>query len=154
MSKTTTATRPCECGQWADLDGVGTGCQATTRRTFAQGHDARLASWLTQHQAAGRQVRRAGGVPVTPAEAAATVGLRYDIAAKAARLANRKTRKTTRPAEPQPVAATIKRGRWVIENATIAPSGEAHYTTKNGDKKTAAPGSYKVLLAEVGAGAE
>jgi hypothetical protein len=145
--------RPCECGAWTTVDGQGTDCQATTKKLYSQGHDARFASWLTQQHATGRQVRRGDGVPVTPAEAAATVGLRYDIAEKAARLANRKTRTRKQPAEPQPVTATIKLGRWTYDNATIAPSGEASYTTKSGDQKTAAAGSYKVLLAEVGGAA-
>jgi hypothetical protein len=155
--QSTSGARPCECSQWADPDGVGTGCTRTTRRIYAQGHDARLASWLVGHQAAGRQVRRGDGVPVTPAEAGRTVGLRYDIEAKAARLASRKQRKTRKPEQPpdpRPVTAAIKVGRWSFDNATIAPSGEASYTTKDGKTKTAAAGSYKVLLAEVGTGAE
>jgi hypothetical protein len=97
-----------------------------------------------------RWVSRNGGAPVSPVEAAAMVGLRYDIAAKAARLASRKTRTRKQPTEPKPVTATIKLGRWTYDNASIAPSGDATYQTKAGDTKTAPAGSYKVLLAEVG----
>jgi hypothetical protein len=142
------ATRPCECGQWADQDSNGTGCTESTKRTFRQGHDARWASWLVAMQREDRWVSRNGGAPVSPVEAAAMVGLRYDIAAKAARIANRKTRKTTKPAEPQPVTATIKLGRWSYDNASIAPSGHATYQTRGGDTKTAAPGSYVLVGAE------
>jgi hypothetical protein len=158
MTKTTTGPRPCECSLWtAEPDGTGTGCQATTKKLYSQGHDQAFASWLAKAHAAGKQVRRGdGGDAMTPVDAAASVALHYDIAARAARLAAKRSRKAkaTKQPEPEPLTATIKLGRWTYDNATIAPSGEASYTTKDGKAKTAAAGSYKVLLAEVAAGAE
>lgn len=129
--------RACECGSWSDDRGESTGCTATTKRLFSQGHDARLAAWLARHQATGQLVRRGDGTPVTPAEAATQIGLRYDIPAKAARL-------SSRGPETEPADATIQIGRWDY-NATIAPTGEAHYTRRDGQTKTAAAGTYKIV---------
>lgn len=145
----------CECGAWTTVDGQGTSCTATTKRLYSQGHDQAFASWLAKAHAAGKQVRRGdGGDLMTPVDAAASVSLHYDIAARAARLAAKRSRKvnTIKQVESEPAAARVAIGRWQY-NASIAPSGEATYTTKGGDTKVAAPGSYKVL-AEVGAGAE
>jgi hypothetical protein len=143
--------RPCFCGEFRDQDGNGTGCTRTTKAKWAQGCDAAAAAWLARAEAAGQQVRHGDGPLMSAVAAAKVAGLHYDVAARAARLSARNTRKRKQPAEPQPVTATIKRGRWVIENATIAPSGDAAYQTKDGETRTAPAGSYKVLATVGGA---
>lgn len=57
---------PCACASFEVGDGTDegtytTGCDATTMRTFAQGHDARLVSFLVDAQYDGYPIRRASG---------------------------------------------------------------------------------------------
>jgi hypothetical protein len=71
----TTAT-PCECSLFdaldteqlteenlanGDYDTFTTGCNATTKRTFAPGHDAKLKSFFIKHDALGHEIRRVDG---------------------------------------------------------------------------------------------
>lgn len=49
-----------------DYEIFTTGCMATTKNTFAPGHDAKLKSFLIKHEALGHEIRRnVGGVAVT-----------------------------------------------------------------------------------------
>jgi hypothetical protein len=145
------------CGAWVVADtGEGTGCSEPAKAVYRPGHDARLASLLIRTQAAGKLVRRGDGDPVTPAEAAELIGLRYPVAERAAKLAakqdrKKKTRTPEPKAEPQPVTAAIRRGRWDIPAATILADGSATYVSKDGQTRTAPAGSYKVLATVGGA---
>jgi len=54
--KAATTHHACRCAAFVTEDGVWTGCEATTARTFAPGHDAKLGSLLQQAALTGTPV--------------------------------------------------------------------------------------------------
>ncbi|MFD7998494.1 hypothetical protein [Streptomyces mirabilis] len=86
QAENTTAEKktPCECSRYSVLANVReadngdltwdeeltTGCEAGARKLFAQGHDAKLKSFLIRAGAAGHEVRRDDGGVLSMADAA------------------------------------------------------------------------------------
>lgn len=114
MAKTTTSTgklHPCACSTFeahtGDADDqnaeiLTTGCARVTKNSFAQGHDAKLVSFLVQWQLAGHEIHsgRATGVLTSHGDAVAaaqTVSGALAVKAKAA-ITNRQA-KNQRAAE-------------------------------------------------------
>lgn len=118
-----TAIRACECSKWeigntidSEIDGgqpefVGetTGCSATTTRTFAPGHDAKLKALLISGGVQGLEIVWSnGGVNHTFSDAA-TAAAQYGFASMVQagvergkeKAAARKTRKATAPRAPK-----------------------------------------------------
>lgn len=135
-----------------------TGCNASTTRTFAQGHDAKLVSFLVAAELDGLEIALVGqGSSWGRAEdAAATIsdalaekarGMMQTAIARSIRKSNKAPRKGA--AKPPAVDLTprvsdIKVGRWIYKLAQIDPiTGTASYSTKLGTLKTAKPGEYK-----------
>jgi hypothetical protein len=156
----------CECSRYSVLvnlreagngdlewdEELTTGCEATARKLFAQGHDAKLKSFLIKAGAAGHEVRREDGGMVTVADAA-THANHYIFGhmivagieraeAKAAAKAERQTAKVARrkPAAkkpaPEPEVVTAKVGRWTYEG--VVQGGQFVYKDSKGKRKTAA----------------
>lgn len=132
----------------------GTGCTATTARTFAMGHDAKLKSLLIRAGVSGLAVRRNdGGVVVTgdAMQMAAAYGFAAKVehgiklaAEKAARKAEKDQAVAAAP-QPQPKPVRIRVRRWVYD-AVLAADGSATYTNPNGDVKTIP--ADKVVIAD------
>lgn len=179
QTENTTATeqQPCECSRYSvlvnvreDADGdlawdeeLTTGCEAGARKLFAQGHDAKLKSFLIRAGAAGHEVRRDDGGVASVADAA-THANHYSFghlvvagieraeakaAAKADRLVKkeqarqesltRHAAKRTRKIQAElakPKTVTAKVGRWTYEGTV--QNGEFVYADAKGSKKTAA----------------
>lgn len=145
---------PCLCGQFG-VGNVTTGCNARTRRTYAPGHDARLAGLLIWAGNENREVSwNSGGILHTgDALTMATNHLSPRLAAKVLAAFDRK-----RPAEddlaerqaayaaelrrptPKPTT-TIKVGRWTYE-LTDNGDGTATYTKRNGEVHTVNSAPY------------
>ncbi|GAA2246527.1 hypothetical protein GCM10010145_11980 [Streptomyces ruber] len=155
---------PCECSAYDALDPeeltderlangdyevFTTGCTATTRRTFAPGHDAKLKSFLIRHGAAGHEIRRseAGVASSASAEEHAaryafarmvTAGVQRaeaKAAEKAARAEERAARKTApRARRPKKVTAKVGRatftGRMDGEHFVYEVKGKERRTLK------------------------
>ena len=174
----------CECsnwdfGQWtgevpegADpgdyYETSGTGCQAMTNRTFAQGHDAKLVGFMVRAELGGLDINRnSGGVrhsfggavhaaqSISDALAAKAQGQMDAARARLAKKAvSRLTRKVTKAEiaeakaatkEPEPQLVKAKVGRWTYEG-TIGPvTRDFVYRNKLGQMKTAPEGKYTVL---------
>ncbi|MGW0854734.1 hypothetical protein [Streptomyces sp. NPDC002690] len=80
---TSETAKPCECSSYSLLvlvhentqgdkvwQQTTTDCTATTKRTFAPGHDSKLKSLLLQARDGGRQIRRTSGTTVVDRDAA------------------------------------------------------------------------------------
>lgn len=166
---------PCFCRsfEFGEFDGdnesaesYNTGCNQSTTKVFAQGHDAKLAGFLVRAELAGEEIRMVeGGVAissdarrmaakVSEAFEAKVVALldaaRRRLAKKAlneAIKAARKSAKAVKAIEAAPVPTTrearIKVGRWEY-NATIEiATGRATHERKLGGTRTVALGEYK-----------
>ncbi|WP_052456994.1 hypothetical protein [Streptomyces sp. AcH 505] len=155
----------CECSRYSVLvnvrengtDGdltwdeeLTTKCQATTKRTFAPGHDAKLKSALIKWGAEGHDVTRDDDGVNTVADAA-TLAAKFPFghmvaagisraeakaAAKAERAAARAAKKAA-PKVKKPQVVTAKVGRWertgTVEGDTFTyadAKGETKTTTK------------------------
>lgn len=166
-AKTAKMLKACRCSTFevgefdAEKDGVefGTECSRQTNRLFAQGHDAKLVSFLVNGELDGYEIRTAqGGVAITfPGAVAAASSVSEALGVKAAAmLANRKAKaeaKATRQAEraakktqaanptPEPVIVKAKVGRWSVEG-TVDAEGRLAYTSKKGEAKTAEAGKW------------
>lgn len=137
--KVTTATAPhaCACSGFKAIDAAGrvvstTGCTATTRRTFAPGHDARMKGFLIRAGREGNLVRTPeGGSDQLPAKVADRFGfahmVRDGIARKAAK----------RVAKKQAAKVTAKVGRWFYEGFVTEGGRLFSYTDAKGNSKTA-----------------
>jgi hypothetical protein len=150
--------------------GIGTydtGCQKQTLNTFAQGHDAKLVSFLVRADFADDIIRwRQNEVDVWSASAAAglisaSLGTKAEKALVAAldRKAQQRDPKAKVAAKPprqvpvqvageavaqlvemgEPVKAKV--GRWVY-NGTQMPNGDFAYKTAKGEHKTAHSGAW------------
>lgn len=163
-----TALKRCLCSEFEfDLDverddDYNTGCTAMTHRTFAQGHDAKLAGFLVRAEMAGHDIsKREGGMLITYADAhdaaakisdalAVKVDLMMEAAkARAAKKAARQpTRKVTKAeieqavAEPTTRDAKIKVGRWEYDATIHLATGEATYVSKQGVSWTKKAGDF------------
>lgn len=126
---------PCSCSRFVAIDAAGretrTGCTATTRRTFAPGHDARLKGFLIRAGRDGLHVREVGrGVAHDqhPAQVAERFGFAQMVRDGIARVA--KPRKAAKAVAP--VTVTAKVGRWVYEGRVTAGGGIFSYTDRQG----------------------
>lgn len=167
--------KTCACANFYAIETIdgdqriyGTGCVRQTNLIFAQGHDAKLVSFLVKADLSSDEIRwNNNGVDhlqAGAAEAAAMVS--SALAAKAERalvnaldkLAARRTPKAE-AAPPRKVAVKVtaepesdavsqlgewidaKVGRWTY-HGTAMETGEFAYETKSGEKKTAAAGTW------------
>lgn len=124
---------PCSCSLFvavaADGTTTRTGCTATTRRTFAPGHDARLKGFLIRAGREGLLIRTPeGGADQLPAKVAERFGFAAMVAEGIARPA--RTRKAKAVAAPTTVTAKV--GRWVYEGRVTANGGIFSYTDRQG----------------------
>jgi len=174
MSKTTA----CACrsfsfgtygpdGSAESFEDYGTGCNQTTTRIFAQGHDAKLVGFLVRAQLAGEEIRRTtGGVVHTFPGAVAAAATSSDalalkaqaqldaararVAKAAAREATKAARKSAKAATPAPAPkaepmtreARIKVGRWTYEATIDTKTQWATYTKKLGGTVSIASTDY------------
>lgn len=134
-----------------DYDVYDTACTATTKRTFAPGHDARLKSALIRWGAAGLEVSRVeNGLRVSAsAEQWADklnfgymvrAGIDRAVAKAAARAAKRAASAERKLAEkagivtPEPAPVKAKVGRWVYEG-TVDGNEFVYADRKSGEAK-------------------
>lgn len=119
---------------------IRTGCHATTKRTFAPGHDARLKGFLIRAGAENMMVRfEDSGINLTALGLAASFGFSHMVedgirAAKDRAFAKalRETKKAKPAPKAEPVKVAAKVGRWVYEG-TISANGEIFsYTDRQG----------------------
>lgn len=125
-----TATR-CACSSFADATtGERLVCTATTKRTFAPGHDARLKGHLIRIGRAGHLVHTPeGGTPKFPAVVAERFGFAHMVRDGIARVAPaRKAKKAAAPAK-----VTAKVGRWLYEGTLTAGGKIFSYTDRKGN---------------------
>lgn len=145
---------PCACSRYEVLVNVRedksgnlvwdaaytTGCTRVTKRIFAQGHDARLKSFLIKHGAEGREIRHiVNGVATTMSawQAAQTYGFSYMVHNGILAVQKRAERRAAkaRASEKWP-AVTAKVGRWTYEGH-ISADGAFVYTDKSGKARIA-----------------
>ena len=118
-----------------------TGCNATTKRTFAPGHDARLKGFLIRAGIAGHLVR-VGEDANTDAQAVADqfgfgYMVREGIRKGAEREFRRELRRVAKAAKaPAPQKVTAKVGRWQYEGTLSADGTEFAYTDRRGNQVT------------------
>lgn len=150
-----TELKPCTCSLVAafanDTDEVlTTGCTATTKRTFAPGHDARLKGFLIRAALADQLVRIGDDVNTTPEAIADQFGFGYMVrtgikngkekaAAKEFAALLRDVKKTAKKSHETPKQVTCKVGRWTYEG--VITDDPMHgpkftYTTKKGVQTT------------------
>jgi hypothetical protein len=147
----TTARVACTCSVVVAIAETGekltTGCTATTRRTFAPGHDARLKGFLIRAGIAGHTVRVGDDDAARDAQAVANqFGFGYMVAEGIRRGAEREFRKTLREvarsakaSHRTPAKVTAKVGRWTYEGViTDSPEHgpQFTYTTRQGVQTT------------------
>lgn len=119
----------------ADGRDTRTGCTATTRRTFAPGHDARLKGFLIRAGRDRLHVREVGrGVAHDqhPVQIAERFGFAHMVRDGIARAAKPRKAKAVAPR-----TVTAKVGRWFYEG-TMDDRGNFTYTQKNGQVFTTA----------------
>lgn len=124
-ANTTTA---CQCRNFADATtGERLVCTATTKRTFAPGHDARLKGHLIRIGRAGHLVHTPeGGTPQFPAVVAERFGFAHMVRDGIAR--------TPKKAAPKaPAKVTAKVGRWLYEGTVTAGGRLFSYTDRKGN---------------------
>lgn len=127
---------PCACSLVvavaADGTTTRTGCTATTRHTFAPGHDARLKGFLIRAGRDGLHVRTVGlGVAheTTAVKFAERFGFAHMVRDGIARPAK------VRKAAPKPTTATAKVGRWVYTGQILSAGDGSpvfRYTDRRG----------------------
>lgn len=144
-----TATHPCACSLVVAIDAAGnetrTNCTATTKRTFAPGHDARLKGFLIRAGVEGLHIREVGlGVAheTTAAKFADRFGFGHMVRDG---IANGQARKIAKkaPKAKAPKKVTAKVGRWFYEG-TLSEMGRWFTYT---DKKGAVRNTKKFTLA-------
>lgn len=132
-----------------DEDGkqLTTGCTATTKRTFAPGHDARLKGFLIRNGAEGHAVRLGDtGEAQTAQQVADGFGFGHMVAdgirraeARAFAAMVRETKKAAKKTHETPREVTAKVGRWTYEGViTDSPTEgpQFTYTSKKGVQTT------------------
>ncbi len=145
-----TSLKPCTCSLVAAVDTDGnvttTGCTATTKRTFAPGHDARMKGFLIRAGVAEMVISVGEENNRTAEQVADQFGFGYMVAAgikngKAKLLGKLlgEVRKGSRKAtvavvKPAPVVVTAKVGRWYYTGTELG--GVFSYTDKRGNALT------------------
>lgn len=134
MASTASLVR-CSCSLFVAIDAAGRetrlSCTATTRRTFAPGHDAKLKGFLIRAGRDGMHVREVGrGVAHDqhPTQVADRFGFGHMVRDGIARVA--KPRKAAKVAAPRTVRGKV--GRWVYEGTVTAGGGIFTYTDRQG----------------------
>lgn len=135
MNATAAARTACSCSSFADATtGERLVCTATTKRTFAPGHDARLKGFLIRVGRAGHLVHAPeGGTPKFPAQVAERFGFAHMVRDGIARVAPARKAKKVAEAAPAPVKVLAKVGRWVYEGEVTANGGLFSYTDRKGN---------------------
>jgi len=174
----TTSLHACSCRSFeagtrvdlpnGDVDFVDvrtTGCNASTTRLFAQGHDAKLVSFLVAAELDNLEIAlvgqgsswgRAEDVARTISDALAikAATMVETAQAKAAKKANKPARKAAAPkaeaalapvVELAPIEAMIKVGRWTYPAQIDRDTRAASYKTKLGKSVTLADGDYQMV---------
>jgi hypothetical protein len=152
MNATATKTeiKPCTCSLVVAFTEDGkeltTGCRATTKRTFAPGHDARLKGFLIRNGAEGNLVRVGQDVNTSAQAVADQFGFGYMVAegieaAKARQMAKllKDVTKSAKKSHKTPAKVTCKVGRWTYEGVvTDSPmhGPQFTYTTAKGVQTT------------------
>lgn len=123
-----------------------TGCNATTKRTFAPGHDARLKGFLIRNGAEGNLVRVGEDVNTSAQAVADQFGFGYMVAEGIKKAAERAFKATLREvakagkkSHETPKQVTCKVGRWTYEGViTDSPEHgpQFTYTTAKGVQTT------------------
>jgi len=134
MNATAAAKIACSCSSFADATTGGRlACTATTKRTFAPGHDAKLKGFLIRVGRAGHLVHTPeGGTPQFPAKVADRFGFGHMVRDGIARVAPaRKAKKAAAPAQPVKVIAKV--GRWLYEGTLTAGGQIFSYTDRKGN---------------------
>lgn len=154
-----------EDGSAESFEDYGTGCQATTARVFAQGHDAKLVGFLVRADLAGEEIATTqGGMRVTFQNAIHAAGsISEALAAKADAQLNaaaaRLAAKADKPAKkaksrtevaraveakviPTTRNAKIKVGRWTYDAEIDNTTGTATFTRTMGGKRDVQIGQY------------
>lgn len=139
-----TAPHACACSGFQAVDASGTQvtttkCAATTRRTFAPGHDARLKGFLIRAGRLGHLVRTPeGGDDLTATKVADRFGFAQmvrDGIHRTPKKAARKGRKNPAVANPVRKCTKIsaKVGRWTYEGELSEHGTWFTYTNKKGE---------------------
>ena len=141
MTATATA---CACSLFVAVTASGqtarTGCTATTRRTFAPGHDAKLKGFLIRAGREGMLIRTPeGGADQLPAKVAERFGFAHMVREGIAR--PKATRKAK--AAPAPRTVTAKVGRWEYEGTLTA--GGKIFTYRDRQGRTLMAEKFRVL---------
>ncbi|WP_431876698.1 hypothetical protein [Micromonospora marina] len=153
-------------GSEPDVTIETTGCDKQTKRLFAQGHDAKLTSFLVRAEIDGKEVRygRGEGTVITSDAVTALKSVSEALAVKAAAMlakaqeravkkaASKKTEPTPEPQPEQEAAPDnphghgqrIKVGRWTYP-ATVMPQGSAVYHTPKGERRVAEAGKWSLV---------
>jgi hypothetical protein len=141
-----------------------TECTQSTFRTFAMGHDAKLAGFLVRAEINGEEIRLAqGGVIRTflgavhaaqtisdafAAKVAAQLAVGIAKAMKREAAANRKGKKADSPVEapaPAPAPVTAKVGRWTYEGFIGPVTGDFVYEDKKGNTVAVPQGKFALV---------
>lgn len=136
--KITADVHPCACSSVVAIDAAGRetrlACNATTKRTFAPGHDARLKGFLIRagrEKMHVREVRRGVAHETTAAKFADRYGFGHMVRDGIAR------KDAKRVAKKQARKVTAKVGRWFYEGYVTEGGRLFSYTDKQGASKTA-----------------
>lgn len=113
-----------------NYDVFSTGCNATTKREFAPGHDAKLKSFLIEHGAQGHQIRY--GALVSTAEDFAkryTFGymILEGIEKAKGKLAAKAEREAKKAAKGKPAERKLAEGAKVVKLADVVADEEAKH---------------------------
>ena len=141
----TTARVACACSGFKAIDAAGrvvatTDCLATTRRTFAPGHDARLKGFLIRAGVEGHLIRTPeGGADQVADKVAERYGFGYMVREGIKRGAEREMKRTVREvarsakkSHQTPREVTCKVGRWTYEGIiTDSPTEGPQFTYTN-----------------------
>lgn len=131
-----TGRHACACSGFKAVDVAGnvvatTGCTASTKRTFAPGHDARLKGFLIRAGREGNLVRTPeGGNDQVAVRVAERFGFAQMVRDGIARKAAKKVAKKV--AEVAPAKVTGKVGRWLYEGTVTAGGKLFTYTDRKG----------------------
>lgn len=132
-----TGRHACACSGFKAVDAAGnvvatTGCTASTKRTFAPGHDARMKGFLIRAGREGNLVRTPeGGDDLPAAKVADRFGFAHMVRDGIARKAANKVAKKTQP------KVTAKVGRWFYKGYVTEGGALFSYTDAKGASKTA-----------------
>lgn len=142
-AKATAAKTACACSKIVAFTEDGaertTGCTATTGRTFAPGHDARLKGFLIRAGAEGLMVRLGDDVNTSAQAVADAFGFGHMVregieraAKKAFAKTLRETVQAAKASHKTPAKVSAKVGRWTYEGViTDSPEHGPQFTFTN-----------------------